>query len=226
MPKQKNRREFDSTDDENLRENVTDDFGFFNQNQYEFSKRLTLKLVERNLTNAEFAEIVEMSEGTISNYVKGKRMPKGDELVRIAEKLFCTPNYLLGLTDCLNFSAEEINRILGLSENAMNILCQLNHNKKEIKELTDQMKVSQVNKNKLDIFSLLIEDKKRFVPLLNCFERYVNIRKQLKNTNFEEDMLNTFTKEDLQEELVGIEGRIIRILFSSLENIANIYRKE
>lgn len=179
----KMRRKFDEEDDQNLKKNIKEKYGFFSQNQYEFSKRLILCLIDRNLTNREFAEITGLSEGTISNYTSGKRMAGGFELEVIARKLYTTPNYLLGLTDCLTFSAEEINKIIGLSENAMKVLWSLNHNEPEVKDLMDPMEISNLHKNKLNIFSLFISDQSNFLDFLTYFESYVITKQKINEIN-------------------------------------------
>lgn len=190
----KMRRKFDEEDDQELRQNIKKKYGFFYQEQYEFSKRLTLRLIDRNLTNKDFAKITGLSEGTLSNYTSGKRMADGFVLQTIATNLNTTPNYLLGLTDCLTFSAEEINKIIGLSENAMKVLWSLNHNEPEVKDLMDPMEISNVYKSQLDIFSLFIEDSSNFTMFLTYLENYINTKQKINNSsnNKEKENLNYY----------------------------------
>jgi len=190
------RRKFDEEDDQTLRENIKKTYGFFNISQYEFSKRLNLRLIDRNLTNKDFANITGLSEGTLSNYTSGKRMAGGFQLETIATNLNTTPNYLLGLTDCLTFSAEEINKIIGLSENAMKVLWSLNHNEPEVKDLMDPMEISNVYKSQLDIFSLFIEDSSNFTMFLTYLENYVRLKQMINKTN------NNKEKEILEYDLL------------------------
>lgn len=192
----KMRRKFDEEDDQELRQNIKKKYGFFYQEQYEFSKRLTLRLIDRNLTNKDFAKITGLSEGTLSNYTSGKRMADGFVLQTIATNLNTTPNYLLGLTDCLTFSAEEINKIIGLSENAMKVLWSLNHNEPEVKDLMDPMEISNVYKSQLDIFSLFIEDSSNFTMFLTYLENYVRLKQMINKTN------NNKEKEILEYDLL------------------------
>lgn len=49
----------------------------------------------RNLTQAEFAKLCGLGESTISFYESGKREPSYAILLKIAEMLETTPNYLL-----------------------------------------------------------------------------------------------------------------------------------
>lgn len=196
MVNSKKHREFDYMQDEDLQATIIEKYGTLNQNQYQFSKRLNLELVKRNLTNAEFASITQLSEPTISNYATGKRMPRTNELDIMAEKLYVSTDYLLGKTDCLTFSAQEINKIIGLSENAMKTLAMLNHNIEEIQDLMDPMEVSNVHKNKLDIFSSFIADISNFSMFLTQIESYVRTKQKINETN------NDKEKEFLEYDLI------------------------
>lgn len=196
MVNSRKHRKFDNWHDEDLIKKIIDKHSCFSQEHYNFAKRLNLKLVEANYNNAEFAEITGLSEPTISNYVNGDRIPKTKELQIMANKLGVSTDYLLGNTDCITFSAQEINKIIGLSENAMKILAMLNHNIVEIQDLMDPMEVSTVNKNKLDIFSALIADWPNFSTLITCLEGYVITKQKIKETNNNEE------KENLEYDLI------------------------
>ena len=196
MVNSKKHREFDYMQDEDLRQNIIDKFGYFSQEHYNFAKRLNLKLVEANYTNAEFAKITGLSEPTISNYVNGDRIPKTRELLIMANKFGVSSDYLLGNTDCLDISAQEINKIIGLSENAMKILAMLNHNIEEIQDLMDPMEVSKVHKNKLDILSSFIADMPNFSMFLTYIESYVRTKQKINNTKNNEE------KELLEYDLI------------------------
>lgn len=207
MVNSKKRREFNYMDDDDLKSNIISEYGYFNQTQYDFSKRLNIILVEGNYTNAEFANYVELSEPSISNYVTGKRIPRTNELERMAHKLCVPTDYLLGKTDCITFSAQEINKIIGLSENAMKILAMFNHNIEEIQDLMDPMEVSKVHKNKLDIFSLFIEDFLNFSTFLTQIENYVETKQKINNvSNHKEE--NELLNYDKEKEL--LEDNLIR----------------
>lgn len=211
-------RKFDKWDDEDLKQKIIDKLGYFSQEHYNFAKRLNLLLVQANYTNAQFASLTGLSEPTISMYVNG-RIPKAKELQIIANKLCVSTDYLLGNTDCITFSAQEINKIIGLSENAMKILAMLYHNKEEIQDLMDPMQVSNVNKNKLDIFSSFIADLPNFSMFLTQIENYVRTKQEINNisNNKEESILNYDSKkEDLEIRLIGIEGRIQKSILESL----------
>lgn len=196
MVNSKKHREFDKWHDEDLRANIIEKYGYFHQEQYEFSKRFNIILAQGNYTNAEFASYTELSEASVSNYATGKRIPNTNELERIARKLCVSTDYLLGKTDCIDISAQEINKIIGLSENAMKILAMLNHNIEEIQDLMDPMEVSTVNKNKLDIFSSFIADMPNFSMFLTQIENYVRVKQKINETN------NNRRKELLEYDLI------------------------
>ena len=52
-------------------------------------------LSERNMTQKELAQLTGMTESTISHYMKGDRVPRGVNLVKIAKALGTTTDYLL-----------------------------------------------------------------------------------------------------------------------------------
>lgn len=218
MVNSKRHRKFDKWNDEDLKATIEEKYGYFNQSQYEFSKRLNLKLVEANYTNIEFAELTEIHPVSISNYATGKRMPNSYELGKMANKLGVSTDYLLGNTNCITFSAQEINKIIGLSENAMKTLAMLYHNKEEIQDLMDPMQVSNIHKNKLDIFSSFIADLPNFSMFLTQIESYVRTKQEINNiSNNKENILNyDKEKEDLETRLIGIEGRIQKSILDSL----------
>lgn len=223
MVNSKRHRKFDKWNDEDLKTTIEEKYGYFNQSQYEFSKRLNLKLVEANYTNIEFAELTEIHQVSISNYATGKRMPNSYELGKMANKLGVSTDYLLGNTDCITFSAQEINKIIGLSENAMKTFAMLYHNKEEIQDLMDPMQVSNVHKNKLKILSSFIEDLPNFSMFLTQIESYVRTKQEInKISNDKENILNyDKEKEDLEAHLIGIEGRIQKSILDSLNKVVN-----
>lgn len=187
MVNSKKRREFNYMDDEDLRANIIKKYGYLHQGQYEFSRRFNTILVNGNYKNKEFATYAELSESSVSNYAKGYRIPDTNELERIARKVCVTTDYLLGRTDCLTFSAQEINNIIGLSEKAMKNLAMVNHNIEEIQDLMDPMEVSTVNKNKLYIFSSFIANMPDFSTFLTQIENYVWIKQKINETNNAEE---------------------------------------
>lgn len=64
-----------------------------------FPIRLKELREEKRLLSKEFAKIMNVEPATISNWENGKRFPKDDVLVNIADYFDCSTDYLLGRTD-------------------------------------------------------------------------------------------------------------------------------
>ena len=64
------------------------------------SEVINLKLIallkEKNITQKELAELTGMTESAISHYVKGDRVPRGVNLLKIAQVLGVSADYLFG----------------------------------------------------------------------------------------------------------------------------------
>lgn len=63
--------------------------------QRTFSRKLRIEMENREVSQRELANIMGVSESTISRYLSGERMPTIYQLIEIAESLWCTPNDLL-----------------------------------------------------------------------------------------------------------------------------------
>lgn len=59
-------------------------------------------LSEQNMTQKELAQLTGMTESTISHYMKGDRVPRGVNLVKIAKALGTTTDYLLETEENVN----------------------------------------------------------------------------------------------------------------------------
>ncbi len=59
--------------------------------------RLKLSLKIRKMTQKEFAERLDMTEPTISRYIKGTRQPNADTIVAICRVLGISADWLLGM---------------------------------------------------------------------------------------------------------------------------------
>lgn len=72
-------------------------------------KRLKALMFEKGITQAELAKRAGITQGAITNYIKG-RTPRGNILNNIAAVLGCEKGYLLGEADTVTgISAEELN---------------------------------------------------------------------------------------------------------------------
>ena len=65
----------------------------------EFSCRLKDAIEKNGLTQKQFAEIMGVSEVTISRYVTENRYPSIDRLAKICRHLGVSADYLLGLSE-------------------------------------------------------------------------------------------------------------------------------
>lgn len=64
-----------------------------------FSDRLKNLREEKKILAKELASSLNVEPATITNWEKGKRFPREDMLIRIADFFDCTTDYLLGRTD-------------------------------------------------------------------------------------------------------------------------------
>ena len=75
-----------------------------------FNERLSSILAEQGLTQRELAGMCGVDETSMSRYVNGSRKPCMDVLVRIAEKLNVSVEYLTGNEEEISF--KEIKHLL------------------------------------------------------------------------------------------------------------------
>lgn len=62
----------------------------------EITNRMSQLLAKRNMTQKELALAAKITESAISHYIKGDRIPRGVNLIKIAKALGTTTDYLLG----------------------------------------------------------------------------------------------------------------------------------
>ncbi len=60
------------------------------------TNRISELLFERKMTQKELAQKAQMTESAISHYIKGDRVPRGVNLIKIARALETTTDDLLG----------------------------------------------------------------------------------------------------------------------------------
>jgi len=70
------------------------------------NKRLKELREEKGLTQAELAENLEISRGSVGNYEKKERVPDGDVLIKFADFFGVTTDYLLGRSEFKNYGQE------------------------------------------------------------------------------------------------------------------------
>ncbi len=173
--------------------NIEDsDFKIMSMPQFIFAKNFRKILNDRKLTGIEAQELLGIRKETISKYKNGHEYPSIDTILKIAKSFQVSPYYFLGLSRYMTLEADEINRILGLSEKSMKILFMLQHNIGECEELTDDVPISTQNKVKLDILNSFIEDNVNFLKFLCRLERYAKLKEILrKDKDVDKETINS-----------------------------------
>lgn len=64
-----------------------------------FGKRLEYMIQKRKLSQRQFSEMSGITEQSISRYIKGTRIPRVSELIKIADTLDTSIDYLMGRVD-------------------------------------------------------------------------------------------------------------------------------
>ena len=92
-----------------------------------FGNRLRALRLRKGLLGKELAIHLNVESAAISNWEKGKRFPKEDKLIEIADYFDCSIDYLLGRTEKeselinktypYNLTPEELKNILNSLEN-------------------------------------------------------------------------------------------------------------
>ena len=70
------------------------------------ANRIVELLSERNMTQKELAEAAGLTESAVSHYVKGDRVPRGANLIKMARALETTTDYLLNEDDNKNIQGD------------------------------------------------------------------------------------------------------------------------
>lgn len=75
--------------------------------QESFIKKLSILLEEKNITQRELAEKINVTEVTISRYLSGERSPRIEIVSKIAEFFGVSIDYLLGKEETTNINTED-----------------------------------------------------------------------------------------------------------------------
>lgn len=175
----------------NNNKNYTNDkekYEILNENMEEtkkiFSERLKELLYEKGYTQKSFSEDSGISEGSISNFVKGNSIPKASLLLVIANQLGVSKDYLLGQQECKNYKFKDINEKTGLSEKAISVLYELQHNyglfEDNIKiDIEEKREKSIVYQEHLKILNKMLEDEVNLFWLLDNIRNYITERDKI-----------------------------------------------
>ncbi|HBJ2623041.1 TPA: helix-turn-helix domain-containing protein [Clostridium botulinum] len=72
------------------------------------SKKIEERIQELNISQRELAEKVCVTEATISRYINGERIPRGDIIPKIAKSLKVTADYLVNGDNNTNKNSQDI----------------------------------------------------------------------------------------------------------------------
>lgn len=86
----------------------------------EFGERLLLVLKEKEITQRELAEKININETALSRYVNGSRKPRMDTLVNIARALNVSVEYLTGKEE-REIEFQEVKNVLCRNLYAMSV---------------------------------------------------------------------------------------------------------
>ena len=86
-----------------------------------FAERLSLLLKEQGISQKELAEVVGVTEASMSRYMHSERIPKSAIIANIATALHTTSDYLLGTETDGNIENEfgKIKRLIARNASSM-----------------------------------------------------------------------------------------------------------
>lgn len=113
--------------DEDIRKNVAELRGIGSKEKeiiLAFSERLNKLLEKSEISQEAFATLIGGSPAAVSKYRSGKGMPKSSVLLRMAQALSVSTDYLLGLSDLRSLSDDSrtVHKVTGLSDDAIDSL--------------------------------------------------------------------------------------------------------
>ncbi len=122
--KNRKKREITATDYLTIEENVKNTT--YSESDKERLKlqaiRLNEEMVNQQIGIPELVEITGMGQGTIGQYKTGKVLIKEDLLQPLCDALHVSRNYLRGISKVRRYENEELNKLFGLTDNAIDNL--------------------------------------------------------------------------------------------------------
>lgn len=158
------------------------------------------------VTGKQANDKLGIGPSTFSKYKTGAKFPSSfDELIRIAEELNVSPDYLLGVTDSTSSLPPNMNMELGLSEKARICLYTLYHYiQDDVLDTEIDLPHFEMTIKMLENFSLFIENFSDFCEFLAYITRYVEVKQKI--NELEENKENVFdylgTRENLDDQLI------------------------
>lgn len=89
-------------------------------------KRINELRTEKFTSKTAFAAAVGCSYQTVTNWEKGERLPDTDMLFKICDVCGCDMDYLTGRIEAHTNAADDIIKVIGLSENSVKLLIAYN----------------------------------------------------------------------------------------------------
>lgn len=130
-----------------------------NENKTKTGKRISeLREKAGYKTIEKFADELGYSRQTVAKWENGNAMPTLDQLCDIVSLLECDIGYLLCLYDTRYFEHADICKTTGLSEEAVNVLVNL----QKRREHSDPSYYETLSAEKLKFISYLIENENKF----------------------------------------------------------------
>lgn len=197
-----------------------------NRERYDFAIRLNELLTDKEKDQENFAKNVNISVGSLSNYRNGTREPTLTTLVKMANELDVSVDYLTGKSDCPDYKIEKINKKIGLSQKAIKTLYKLQHEYFEFHEdfevdIEENRKISKRYQGELEILSSIIADSMNLIDLLRSMKENNNKRKEYRT------LLEEYKKtkdKDLYLKLTDIRNEIKRQNFNVFDSFNNIMK--
>ena len=135
-----------------------------------FATRLHKLMKSHKVTQQDVANFVGTTRQAIAQYADGSVQPNIEKLYKIADYFHVSADYLLGIADVTASDVDDkaINKMLGLSENTINILRKLNS--------TDGKEDSEIKTDRdfIDLLNFLFHDN-RFLVLFWPIIRYAKM---------------------------------------------------
>lgn len=134
-------------------------------------KRIKALREERNLTQNELAEDLQVGRETVARWETGDRDIKTDATIRLAKYFDVTSDYILGISDCKMSENENIHKRTGLSEENIKLLQELKADKpnNDIATLLNRLKELYPNEEVFDKTENDIISYKNNIDIINCF---------------------------------------------------------
>lgn len=176
-----------------------------------FAQRLTKLMENGGVTQQKLAAAIGTTRQAVAQYADGLVLPNIEKLYKMAKFFNVSADYLLGISDIQTQDNEirDIHTTLGLSEQAIDTLIDLNYKNCDFKPISEDDKFdAYCSDNFIDLYSYFMED-------LNCYDvflgiiRFCNVCVNLYQVEKLKDKLKpltqgSFTKPELNEIFNGV----------------------